>query len=78
VRPKGDVSLTTPQTGSANVQRIAGAAALYAQLERAVLALYYQDRRAWIAVMKGAIGKCASLFNSHRMMRRYAVDAYLH
>jgi starch phosphorylase len=42
-----------------------------------VLPLYHRDRRAWIAVMKGPIGKCASLFNSHRMMRRYAVDAYL-
>jgi starch phosphorylase len=50
---------------------------LYEKLENVVLPLY-QDRRGWIGVMKGAIGKCASLFSSHRMMRRYAVDAYLH
>jgi len=53
------------------------ASALYEKLERAVLPAYYGERRAWIAVMKGAIAKCGSLFTSHRMMRRYAVDAYL-
>jgi starch phosphorylase len=38
--------------------------------------LYYDNRPGWIAVMKGAICKNASFFNSHRMMRRYAVEAY--
>ncbi len=56
----------------------ADAASLYAKLEQVILPMYYDDRRAWIAVMKGAIAKCASLFTSHRMMRRYAVDSYLH
>ena len=58
--------------GSAN-----HAAALYEKLERTVLPLYYDDRAGWIQVMKGAITKTASFFNSHRMMRRYASDAYL-
>ena len=53
------------------------ATALYNKLEHAVLPAYYGERRAWIAIMKGAISKCGSLFSSHRMMRRYAVDAYL-
>ncbi len=35
------------------------------------------DRSGWLAVMKGAISKNASYFNSHRMMRRYATEAYL-
>jgi starch phosphorylase len=56
----------------------ADAAVLYQKLEDLVLPLYHQNRRGWTAVMKGAISKCASLFSSHRMMRRYAVDAYLH
>lgn len=56
----------------------ADAASLYEKLGHIVLPTYYNDRRAWIAIMKGAIAKCASVFNSHRMMRRYAVDAYLH
>lgn len=53
------------------------AEALYGKLENAVLPLYYDDREAWIGVMQGAISKNASIFNSHRMMRRYAAEAYL-
>lgn len=52
--------------------------ALYHKLEQVVLPLYYYaSREAWITVMKGAICKNASYFNSHRMMRRYATEAYL-
>jgi len=54
------------------------ATSLYDKLEQVVLPLYHQDRNAWIAVMKGAIAKNASYFNSHRMMRRYATEAYIH
>ena len=50
---------------------------LYNKLLQVVLPLYYMDRPAWIAVMKGAICKNASFFNSHRMMRRYATEAYI-
>jgi starch phosphorylase len=53
------------------------AASLYDKLEHKVLPLYAGDRRGWTAVMKGAIGKNASYFNSHRMMRRYATEAYI-
>ena len=53
------------------------ARALYDKLEQVVLPLYYNsDRSGWISVMKGAISKNASYFNSHRMMRRYATEAY--
>ncbi len=53
---------------------------LYDKLERIVLPLYYTDgcgNAGWLRVMKGAISKNASYFNSHRMMRRYATEAYL-
>ena len=53
------------------------AVALYDKLEKVVLPLWYDDRPGWIAVMKGAISKNAAYFNSHRMMRRYATEAYL-
>ncbi len=53
------------------------AASLYEKLEQVVLPLYYDNRPGWIAVMLGAIAKSASIFNSHRMMRRYASDAYV-
>lgn len=56
----------------------AEADALYNKLEQVVLPLYYEDRERWIAIMKGAIAKNASFFNSHRMMRRYVCEAYVH
>jgi starch phosphorylase len=51
------------------------AVSLYDKLERVVLPLY-STRDAWVKIMKGAISRNASLFHSHRMMRRYAADAY--
>ncbi len=53
------------------------AASLYDKLQQVVLPLYYDDRGGWLRVMKGAIAKNASYFNSHRMMRRYAVESYI-
>lgn len=50
---------------------------LYAKLEHVVLPLYHDDRAGWINIMKGAIGKNAAVFNSHRMIRRYAAEAYI-
>lgn len=56
----------------------ADALALYHKLADLVLPLYYQNRAGWIAIMKGAITKNAAFFNSHRMMRRYVTEAYIH
>lgn len=53
------------------------AQSLYRKLGDVVLPLYYRDRAGWIKVMKGAIARNASYFHSHRMMRRYAAEAYL-
>ena len=53
------------------------AGSLYAKLEDVVLPMWHGSRARWIAVMKGAISKNASYFNSHRMLRRYAIEAYL-
>jgi starch phosphorylase len=53
---------------------------LYEKLEQVVLPLFYgyaQDVGGWPRVMKGAISKNASYFNSHRMMRRYGTESYL-
>ncbi|MBI5436440.1 MAG: alpha-glucan family phosphorylase [Nitrosomonadales bacterium] len=51
---------------------------LYDKLEQVVLPLYYgHSDGGWLKVMKGAISKNASYFNSHRMMRRYATEAYI-
>lgn len=61
---------------SAADERLA-ATALYEKLERAVLPLYYTDAARWRWMMKQTIGNIASYFNSQRMMRRYATEAYL-
>lgn len=50
---------------------------LYRKLEEVVLPLYHEDRGRWIWMMKQTISKIAPRFNSQRMMRRYASEAYL-
>jgi starch phosphorylase len=69
--------LTGWSIGAAGDDASQHAAALYDKLEDAVLPLYYAERGGWVALMKGAISKNAYFFNSHRMMRRYATEAYL-
>jgi glycogen phosphorylase len=49
---------------------------LYDKLATVILPLYEVDRARWIWMMKQAISKLASYFNSQRMMRRYASEAY--
>jgi starch phosphorylase len=50
---------------------------LYRKMEDDVLPLFYSSRARWIWMMKQSISKIASYFNSQRMMRRYASEAYL-
>ena len=52
------------------------AASLYDKLEHTVLPAFYEDGHAWATVMKSAIALNGSYFNSHRMIRRYASEAY--
>ena len=53
------------------------AALLYDKLEQVVLPLFYDDAARWRWMMKQAIGNIGYYFNSQRMMRRYASEAYL-
>ena len=53
------------------------AESLYLKLEEKVLPLWHSDRARWIALMKSVISKNAAYFTSHRMLRRYAIEAYL-
>ena len=50
---------------------------IYGKLEFVILPKFYRERREWVEMMKSSIGKIASYFNSHRMMRRYATEAYV-
>ena len=50
---------------------------LYNKLEYVITPMFYDRRDEWVKLMKNSIGKIAYYFNSHRMMRRYVIDAYL-
>jgi starch phosphorylase len=50
---------------------------LYGKLEFVIIPKYYHEREEWIDMMKNSIGKIGYYFNSHRMMRRYATEAYI-
>jgi len=50
---------------------------LYNKLEYLVIPAFYNNRDAWTYLMRNSIGKIAYYFHSHRMMRRYATEAYL-
>jgi len=52
------------------------AASLYDKLEQTVLPTFYEQGPAWSMIMKSAIARNGSYFNSHRMIRRYASEAY--
>ena len=50
---------------------------IYNKLEYVITPMFYDRHDEWIKMMKNSIGKIAYYFNSHRMMRRYVIDAYL-
>jgi starch phosphorylase len=50
--------------------------ALYTKLSQQVLPTYSSDRARWIWMMKQSISKIGSHFNTQRMVRRYATEAY--
>jgi starch phosphorylase len=50
---------------------------IHNKLEYIIIPKFYQERDSWIGLMRNSIGKVAYYFNTHRMMRRYATDAYL-
>ena len=50
---------------------------LYGKLEYIILPTFYRNRDTWMNIMRSAIGKTSYYFHSHRMMRRYATEAYL-
>jgi starch phosphorylase len=58
-------------------RRISELEDLYSKLEYLIIPTFYKRRDDWIHMMENSIGKVAYYFNSHRMMRRYATEAYL-
>ena len=66
-----------PHTEGEDADRI-DAAAIYEKLENVVIPCYYQNVPRWRAMMKQAIAHVGSYFSGQRMLRQYAVEAYLH
>ena len=54
------------------------AEALYDLLENVVAPCYYQEPERWRSMTKHAIAHVGSFFTSHRMLRQYATEAYIH
>ena len=54
----------------------ADAADLYHKLRDRVVPLFYGDRDEWVRAMKQCIALNGSFFNTHRMVRQYALHAY--
>ncbi|WP_292490671.1 alpha-glucan family phosphorylase [Methanoculleus sp. 10] len=50
---------------------------LYSKLEYLIIPTYYLRKDEWATIMRSSIAKIAYYFNTHRMMRRYATEAYL-
>jgi starch phosphorylase len=72
-----DEGVTGWAIGAEWEQSDAHAADLYQKLGDTVLPLYYGERDRWIWMMQQSIAKIGSVFNSQRMMRRYATEAYV-
>ncbi|MFC5499356.1 alpha-glucan family phosphorylase [Caenimonas terrae] len=54
----------------------ADALSLYSKLEEQVLPLFYQRPAQWTELTRSTIAHNGSFFNSHRMVRRYVLEAY--
>ncbi len=49
---------------------------LYRKLQHVIAPLYYEDRDAWIRIMRQCIALNASFFNTDRMVRQYLLHSY--
>ncbi len=49
---------------------------LYSKLEYLIVPTYYEQREAWISLMKNSIARIAHYFQTHWVMRRYITEAY--
>lgn len=62
---------------SAEDRRVMELDDLYNKLEYLIVPKFYHEKDNWTAMMQNSIGKVASHFHTHRMMQRYASEAYL-
>ena len=60
-----------------STQNSKDAASLYDLLEKEIIPVYYQEPMTWKKIMRFSIGVNASFFNTERVLREYAQNAYL-
>ncbi|HYL11615.1 MAG TPA: alpha-glucan family phosphorylase [Terriglobales bacterium] len=56
--------------------RTQDANSLYAQLEKKIIPIFYQNRDRYIDIMRHAIAVNGSFFNTQRMLQQYVLSAY--
>lgn len=67
---------TTDAALSISVATNTEAEILYSKLENIILPMYYQNRDAYIQIMKNTISINGSFFNTERMLSQYVTKAY--
>jgi starch phosphorylase len=65
--------LSEEQNGQNSVK---DAKALYDKLEKVIVPMFYNDKRTYLSIMKGALALNGSFFNTQRMLEEYILKAY--
>jgi starch phosphorylase len=73
----GRVGDDTRYTGDTKAMDAAHASSLYSQLEKAIIPTYQSGGEAWATIMRSSIALNGSHFTTERMVREYALRAYL-
>jgi starch phosphorylase len=74
---EGNTGWSIGKTAVSDQDNISDAQDLYEKLEKVIVPMFYNDRATWTGIMKKSFALNASLFNTHRMVLQYALDAYL-
>ncbi|MGF1633308.1 MAG: alpha-glucan family phosphorylase [Phycisphaerae bacterium] len=72
-----DVHQTSPDIKDHEAARRRDADSLYGKLGDAVIPCFYGDRAKWLDIMRNCIALNGSYFSTQRMVKQYAVRAYL-
>ena len=70
------ISNSEQQSKSATLITTDEANILYSKLENIIMPMYYQNRNAYIEIMRNAIAINGSFFNTERMISQYVTKAY--
>jgi starch phosphorylase len=69
-------AIGTSEAAAGQDRSRADAVDLYRKPQQIIAPLYYDQRDAWIRIMRHCIALNGSFFNTHRMVRQYLMHAY--